>query len=570
MITKFIFKTVLFITNIFLLISVLISSQYLKLNEFEADIYKLIPDIQIDKIYLILLLTVLVSSLSTLLLNYFKIDNLFINVLVVNTFSVTLIFIILRIIGFSRFYLLAYVFLFPTIYIFLNKFIEKKLHFIALSFIVLSALCFYLISVNNSKVETNSEIQKNFNEANVQIQDINFVNNGSSVKDQFDNFSTQLTALYNLNDKYILKKFTLCCEDYNFKNSGQPSRQKSIGYLSIYDEFVFYLTGTGEIFYFEVNQVDNSEIDFKFLDSNFRTVNNNEKIYEKGWESTKDILILQNKVYVSFVNEVSENCVNVEIIYAELNFEFLKFKPFFQDSECAVRTDGVDPYPYNGHLAGGKMLYIEKMNSILFSRGDFRNYDRSQNKESLLGKILLINLLDKTYNVVALGTRNPQGLTVTKNNDFILETEHGPNGGDEINLINPNQEFINYGWPIASYGVHWRSDFYDLFPEAPLLKSHKNNGFEEPLIYFNQIAGGHGISDIEPNFFTDENNYFVATLNARRLYEIKFDYDFTSTKSIESYDIGERIRDFEYTFEKNSYIFLLEDSPSIAILKIND
>jgi hypothetical protein len=38
MITKFIFKTVLFITNIFLLISVLISSQYLKLNEFEADI----------------------------------------------------------------------------------------------------------------------------------------------------------------------------------------------------------------------------------------------------------------------------------------------------------------------------------------------------------------------------------------------------------------------------------------------------------------------------------------------------------------------------------------------------
>ncbi|MDC3231273.1 hypothetical protein OAU17_03140 [Acidimicrobiia bacterium] len=89
MITKFIFKIVLFITNIFLLISVLISSQYLKLNEFEADIYKLTPDIQIDKIYLILLLTVLVSSLSTLLLNYFKIDNLFINVLVVNTFSVT-------------------------------------------------------------------------------------------------------------------------------------------------------------------------------------------------------------------------------------------------------------------------------------------------------------------------------------------------------------------------------------------------------------------------------------------------------------------------------------------------
>ena len=55
-----------------------------------------------------------------------------------------------------------------------------------------------------------------------------------------------------------------------------------------------------------------------------------------------------------------------------------------------------------------------------------------------------------------MGHRNPQGLYFDKENNFLLEAEHGPEGGDEINLIKFNQNTIpNYGWGISSYGEHY-------------------------------------------------------------------------------------------------------------------
>ena len=58
-----------------------------------------------------------------------------------------------------------------------------------------------------------------------------------------------------------------------------------------------------------------------------------------------------------------------------------------------------------------------------------------------------------------MGHRNPQGLYFDKENNFVLETEHGPMGGDEINLIETeriDEKIIpNYGWPVASAGEHY-------------------------------------------------------------------------------------------------------------------
>ena len=57
-----------------------------------------------------------------------------------------------------------------------------------------------------------------------------------------------------------------------------------------------------------------------------------------------------------------------------------------------------------------------------------------------------------------MGHRNPQGLLIDKTNKFVLATEHGPRGGDEINLINLETNSLpNYGWPISSYGTHYTS-----------------------------------------------------------------------------------------------------------------
>ena len=52
------------------------------------------------------------------------------------------------------------------------------------------------------------------------------------------------------------------------------------------------------------------------------------------------------------------------------------------------------------------------------------------------------------------GHRNPQGLVLDPSTGFLWETEHGPQGGDELNLIEPG---LNYGWPVVGYGVNYGS-----------------------------------------------------------------------------------------------------------------
>ena len=71
----------------------------------------------------------------------------------------------------------------------------------------------------------------------------------------------------------------------------------------------------------------------------------------------------------------------------------------------------------------------------------------AQNDNSINGKTIFINFLDKKYSVFTKGHRVVQGLFV--DDDYVIATEHGPRGGDEINILKSKH---NYGWPISSYG----------------------------------------------------------------------------------------------------------------------
>ena len=74
-------------------------------------------------------------------------------------------------------------------------------------------------------------------------------------------------------------------------------------------------------------------------------------------------------------------------------------------------------------------------------------------KNNLLGKIISIDKSTSDFNLISLGHRNPQGLFYDNLKNIIINTEHGPKGGDEINLNYLNKDTLpNYGWDIASYG----------------------------------------------------------------------------------------------------------------------
>ena len=120
-----------------------------------------------------------------------------------------------------------------------------------------------------------------------------------------------------------------------------------------------------------------------------------------------------------------------------------------------------------------------KDNKILFSLGAAESLkDKAQDINYLEGKIISINKSTKDFDILSVGHRNPQGLYFVEDDQFVINSEHGPKGGDEINVNDLEKvKLYNFGWPISSYGIEY--DGTD-----PYKKSHEKFGFIEPFKTF--------------------------------------------------------------------------------------
>ena len=123
----------------------------------------------------------------------------------------------------------------------------------------------------------------------------------------------------------------------------------------------------------------------------------------------------------------------------------------------------------------------------------------AQDDNSKFGKILEIdkvNLINKIndnslsleVDIFSKGHRVPQGLT--KIGDNIFNVEHGPKGGDELNLVLKGK---NYGWPKFSYGTNYMKDSGGNGQSYPV--NHEGNGYEEPLFAFVPSVGISSINN---------------------------------------------------------------------------
>ena len=121
-----------------------------------------------------------------------------------------------------------------------------------------------------------------------------------------------------------------------------------------------------------------------------------------------------------------------KIFRADLNKEMFEFKKFFEHQECKKDRTGM-----NYQHIGGRMTSLNE-NNLLFTVGDFGDEDTPQDKQSIFGKIVSIDLNQKDYEILSIGSRNAQGLYYDEEKNVIINTEHGPTGGDEVNVnLNP-------------------------------------------------------------------------------------------------------------------------------------
>lgn len=352
-------------------------------------------------------------------------------------------------------------------------------------------------------------------------------------------------------------------------------------YFASNQENLFLITGTGVLMTIPLNDIskNNEKIKFKKINTNLDEFT---KEYKDGGSFFSKVSIVKSLLYknelflVSIVQKFNESCYKHVILEGELKNNKILFKEFFKIDEC--RTFYID-------YVGGTLADY-KNDKILYTVGDwaicedprwlennekgFCTKNSAQSMLSALGKIYEINFYTKESKIISIGHDNPQGIVYDPKNNIIFSTEHGPQGGDELNInINPSTALIkNYGYPISSYGEHYGYPDPKMkykYEEAPLYKSHKKYGFEEPLDYF---VPSIGISDIEKL----DNKLLVASMGGNINHgDLSFYiYTLNNMQEIENreiFPIHQRIRDIHIL--KNYIILFLETTGTIALYERN-
>jgi hypothetical protein len=191
----------------------------------------------------------------------------------------------------------------------------------------------------------------------------------------------------------------------------------------------------------------------------------------------------------------------------------------FDSAPCApVKSNGVDDIRFAGTGAGGRMSRVSDA-EVLLTVGD-HEYDGSiftpaQDSSSSFGKTILINTSTRQARTFSTGHRNPQGLLKARDGRIWM-TEHGPKGGDELNLM---QEGQNYGWPLSTYGT-----LYDGYA-WPLEASPTQHGsFVRPVYSWTPSIGVSQLIQIEGEKFAGwSGDLLVSSLRASSLFRIRVD-----------------------------------------------
>ncbi len=109
------------------------------------------------------------------------------------------------------------------------------------------------------------------------------------------------------------------------------------------------------------------------------------------------------------------------------------------------------------------------------------------------------------------GHRNPQGLAVDPRDGALYDLEHGPRGGDELNLVRGGR---NYGWPVITYGIEYSG--------APIAETTHREGMEQPVSYWTPSLGVCGLNFYSGNLFPRwKNHLFFASLSGEELRRLE-------------------------------------------------
>jgi glucose/arabinose dehydrogenase len=220
---------------------------------------------------------------------------------------------------------------------------------------------------------------------------------------------------------------------------------------------------------------------------------------------------------------------------------------------------------------GGRMAFLPD-NSLLLSSSDGFDFRESAHKmDSLLVKIIRINddgsapknnpFSGQSHSKVAdfifsMGHRNPQGLIYDPVKKVIFSNEHGPAGGDEINIIHPGS---NYGWPVVTLGKDYIGATISPFTEYP--------GMQPPLVDWTPSIAPSGMTVYYGKMFPELNGDLLSsTLVSREVRWVQLDKQQVIGQTSLFSELKQRIRDVRV--HPDGSLYLLIDSEQGKVIRI--
>lgn len=307
----------------------------------------------------------------------------------------------------------------------------------------------------------------------------------------------------------ILLSILTCAQDKNPSNQ-ENSYEIVVSELSIPWGFTFLPDSsmlitekTGELIHFK--------------NGTKKSIGGLPEIYVRGQGGLMDIILHPNYkdngwIYFSYASsDGKSNGGNTTIARAKLNGDNLtNLQVLYKASPNSTRGQ---------HF--GSRLVFDKDGYLYFTIGDRGNRDENpQDITRDCGKVYRLNddgtipkdnpFIDVTNAKKAIysyGHRNPQGMTLHPKTNEIWTHEHGPKGGDEINIIKAGN---NYGWPVISYGVNYSG--------TKFTEITKKEGMEQPLHYWVPSIAPSGMAFINSDNYGDwKGNLLVGSLKFQYL-----------------------------------------------------
>jgi glucose/arabinose dehydrogenase len=221
----------------------------------------------------------------------------------------------------------------------------------------------------------------------------------------------------------------------------------------------------------------------------------------------------------------------------------------------------------------GSRIAFDGHGHVFVSQGERFSYRMyAQDLTKLQGKLVRLNLdgsipsdnpfvgrKDARPEIWTYGHRNMQGLAVDPRTGRLWESEHGPRGGDELNLPEAGR---NYGWPIASYGMDYGTD--RPYPET---RGTQVPGTEQPIKYWKKSPGLSGMA-----FYTGHpaspwnDSLFLGALADENLIRLSLDGDRIVGEERLLDDMHARIRDVRVG--PDGHVYILTDEADGRLLRI--